>query len=120
MSRENVEIVRWLVEAFNNRDLTGYASKLHEDVEWVPAVITRAEAGGEEEFRGGRVEPRSMPSWGRSSLSAMGRSSRIAAISTAPRPSKPWGCGSRVAASAARDQLPPFRYGTAHRLGGPG
>ena len=52
MSRENVELVRWLVDAFNTRDLKGFAAKLHEDVEWIPALITRAEAGPEDEFRG--------------------------------------------------------------------
>ena len=52
MSRENVELLRWLVEAFNRRDLRGFASKLHEDVEWVPALIPQAEAGPETEFRG--------------------------------------------------------------------
>ena len=52
MSRENVELVKWLVDAFNRRDLTGFASKLHEDVEWVPALITRAEGGPDNKFRG--------------------------------------------------------------------
>ena len=52
MSRENVELLKWLVDAYNGRDLTGFASKLHEDVEWVPALITRAEAGPDNEFRG--------------------------------------------------------------------
>jgi len=52
MSQENVEVVKWLVDAFNRRDLTGFASKLHEDVEWVPALITRVEAGPADEFRG--------------------------------------------------------------------
>ena len=52
MSRENVELVRWLVDAFNTRDLERFASKLHADVEWIPALITRAEAGPENEFRG--------------------------------------------------------------------
>ena len=52
MSQENVEVVKWLVDAFNRRDLTGFASKLHEDVEWVPGLITRAEAAPADEFRG--------------------------------------------------------------------
>ena len=52
MSRENVELMRWLIDAWNRRDLTGFASKLHEDVEWVPALIARVEAGSEAEFRG--------------------------------------------------------------------
>ena len=52
MSRETVELVRWLIDAFNTRDLERFASKLHADVEWIPALITRAEAGPESEFRG--------------------------------------------------------------------
>jgi ketosteroid isomerase-like protein len=52
MSRENVELMRWLIDAFNRRDLTAFASKLHEDVEWVPALITRAEASPESAYRG--------------------------------------------------------------------
>ena len=52
MSRENVELVQWLIDAFNARDLEGFASKLHPNVEWIPALITRAEAGPENEFRG--------------------------------------------------------------------
>jgi ketosteroid isomerase-like protein len=52
MSQENVDLMRWLIEAFNSRDYTGFASKLHEDVEWIPALITRAEAGPETEFHG--------------------------------------------------------------------
>ncbi|MEX2253201.1 MAG: nuclear transport factor 2 family protein [Thermoleophilaceae bacterium] len=52
MSQENVDASRWLVEKFNARDLTAFASKLHEDVEWVPALIPMVEAGSESEFRG--------------------------------------------------------------------
>jgi ketosteroid isomerase-like protein len=52
MSQENVELMRWLIDAFNRRDLTVFVSKLHGDVEWVPALIPRAEAGPETEYRG--------------------------------------------------------------------
>ena len=52
MSRENVELLRWMIDAFNRRDRESFASKLHEDVEWVPALITRAEAGPESTYRG--------------------------------------------------------------------
>ena len=52
MSRENVELMRWLVDAFNKRDVAGFVSKCHPDLEWVPALITRAEGGSESTYRG--------------------------------------------------------------------
>ena len=48
----DLELVRWLVDAWNRRDLTGFASKLHPEIDWVPGMIARAEAGAESEFRG--------------------------------------------------------------------
>src|SRR5687768_3431205 len=52
MAPGDLELVKWLVEAWNSRDLTGFASKLRPDVDWVPGVIARAEAGAASEFRG--------------------------------------------------------------------
>jgi ketosteroid isomerase-like protein len=52
--------------------------------------------------------------------SATAKRFRFRTTKAGHRPSKPWGCGSRVAASAARNPLLPSRYGTAHRLSGPG
>jgi hypothetical protein len=33
MSQENIELIRGMIDAFNRRDLTGFVSKLHEDVD---------------------------------------------------------------------------------------
>ena len=52
MSRENVDLHRWIVEAYNRRDYEGLAAKLAPDVEWVPALIGRADNRPEDEFRG--------------------------------------------------------------------
>ena len=52
MSRENVELIRWLIDAFNKRDVEGFVSKCHPDLEWVPA-LARAEGDSERAYRGG-------------------------------------------------------------------
>lgn len=52
MSRQNLELHRWLVDAFNRRDYDRFATKLDPDVEWVPALITRADNRPRDEFRG--------------------------------------------------------------------
>ncbi len=51
MSQENVALLKWLIDAFNRRDYAEVASKLHEDVEWVPAVHY-AMSHADNEFRG--------------------------------------------------------------------
>jgi ketosteroid isomerase-like protein len=51
MSRENVELIRWLVDAFNNQDVEGFVSRCHPDLEWVPALFS-AEGGSEQTYRG--------------------------------------------------------------------
>lgn len=52
MSREDVELVQWFIDAWNRRDFEEFASKLSPDVDWVPAVINRADDRPEDEFRG--------------------------------------------------------------------
>ena len=52
MAQANVELLRWLIDAFNERDVDGFASKCHPDLGWVPAVITRAEGGSDTAYRG--------------------------------------------------------------------
>jgi len=52
MARDNVDLVRWFIDMFNRRDLDACVSRMDEDVEWVPALIPRAEAAPEDEFRG--------------------------------------------------------------------
>jgi ketosteroid isomerase-like protein len=39
MSRENVEIVEQLLDAFNARDLDGFSRQTTEDFEWSPSMV---------------------------------------------------------------------------------
>jgi ketosteroid isomerase-like protein len=52
MSEENMALMAWLIDAFNSRDIEGFTSRCHPDLEWVPALITRAEGGPESTYRG--------------------------------------------------------------------
>src|SRR4028118_408129 len=51
MSQENLELVRWLIDAFNKRDVEGFVSRCHPDLEWVPA-LARAEGDSDRASRG--------------------------------------------------------------------
>jgi len=56
MSEENVEVVRQLVAAFNQRDLAGLSDSFAPDVEWEPAgpaAVERALYRGRDEVLGG-------------------------------------------------------------------
>jgi len=49
MSKENVEIVKRALDAFNDRDVPSFEDLVTDDFEWLPAMISLVERGS---FRG--------------------------------------------------------------------